>query len=266
MIKLDGRFASPGQRSAIELLVFESPDEGGEASATMIEHTVRTKSDAVLGLATGSSPLSTWRALGARKLDYSRVRFFALDEYLGLPEGHPQRYRAVLRREVLDPLGIDPDFVRLPFEHGKPSSEADAFELALTRSGGVDLQILGIGRNGHIAFNEPGAKFDSTTRVVKLHPDTRADNARFFEAPELVPRFAVTQGIATILRARHIVLVAFGRAKSEVVAQALAGPVSTAVPASVLQLHPRVTVVLDRPAAENLSPAWLDSSQNSRHP
>lgn len=235
-----------------EVVIVESADVAGQLAADAIEALVAAKPDAVLGLATGSTPLSTWRALGARGLDLSRVHGFALDEYLGLPHGHPQSYRAVLTREVVEPLGLDPSLLHLPYERGDPSAAGAAYEAAIDAAGGVDLQLLGIGRTGHIGFNEPGSSFASLTRVKTLTQQTRADNARFFESLDEVPMHCVTQGLGTILRARHLVLLAFGERKAEAVAGAVEGPLSSSLPGSAVQLHQRVTVLVDEAAASKL--------------
>lgn len=235
-----------------EVIIVDSAEAGGELAADAIEHLVRGKPTAVLGLATGSSPLSTWRSLAARGLDLSQVRGFALDEYIGLPPGHPESYRAVITREVVEPLGLTPSLVRVPAESGRLDSAGADYERDIVDAGGIDLQVLGIGRTGHIGFNEPGSSFASLTRVKTLTEQTRADNARFFETPEQVPMHCVTQGLGTILRARRILLLAFGSAKAEAIAGAVEGPVTASLPASAVQLHPRVTVIVDEEAAERL--------------
>lgn len=236
-----------------EVVIAGSPDEAGELAADLIERLVSVRPDAVLGLATGSTPLPVWRALAARRLDLDRVRGFALDEYIGLPAGHPQSYRAVIAREVVEPLGLDPALVRVPGDDGGPAGEAgERYERDIAAAGGVDLQILGIGRTGHIGFNEPGSSLASRTRVKTLTEQTRADNARFFGSVDEVPRHCITQGLGTILDARQLVLLAFGEAKAEAVAGAVEGPVSASLPGSAIQLHPRVTVILDEPAAAAL--------------
>jgi glucosamine-6-phosphate deaminase len=236
-----------------EVVIVESADAAGELAADAIEHLVRAKPDAVLGLATGSTPLTTWRALAARGLDLSRVRGFALDEYVGLPSGHPESYRAVITREVVEPLGLDPALVHVPADDGGPLALAgEAYERAIVDSGGIDLQVLGIGRTGHVGFNEPGSSLASLTRVKTLAEQTRLDNARFFASVDDVPMHCITQGLGTILRARHLVLLAFGSAKAEPIAAALEGPVSASTPGSVVQLHPRVTVIVDEAAAAKL--------------
>jgi glucosamine-6-phosphate deaminase len=219
---------------------------------------IEARPDAVLGLATGSTPLPVYRTLArsfaADPLDVSRVRGFSLDEYVGLPEGHPESYRAVINRDVVIPLGLTPGNIRVP--SGDPSTLSTAgaqYEKAIADAGGIDLQILGIGRTGHLGFNEPGSSFASLTRVKTLTPQTRADNARFFDSPDDVPVHCMTQGLGTIQRARHLVLLAFGESKAAAVAAAVEGPVTSSQPGSAIQLHPHVTVVVDTAAASRLS-------------
>jgi glucosamine-6-phosphate deaminase len=237
-----------------EVVIVDSPDEGGEIAAEQIARLVARKPDAVLGLATGSTPLPVWKALAARSLDLGRVRGFALDEYIGLPPGHPESYRSVITREVVEPLGMDPALVRVPGDDGGPTEGAgERYETAIAAAGGVDLQVLGIGRTGHIGFNEPGSSLVSRTRVKSLTEQTRADNARFFDTPDEVPRHCLTQGLGTILDARHLVLLAFGAGKAEAIAGAVEGPVSASLPGSAIQLHPLVTVIVDEPAAAKLA-------------
>jgi len=236
-----------------EVVIVPSADEAGSIAADAVEALVAEKPDAVLGLATGSTPLSTWRALAARGLDLSRVRGFALDEYVGLPAGHPESYRSVITREAVEPLGLTPSLVRVPADDGGPlSSAGERYESDIRAAGGIDLQILGIGRTGHIGFNEPGSSLASLTRVKTLTEQTRLDNARFFPSVDDVPTHCITQGLGTILRAGHLVLLAFGEAKADAVAAALEGPVSASTPGSVVQLHPRVTVIVDEAAAAGL--------------
>jgi len=239
-----------------EVVIVQSKDEAGSIAADAIRGLVTATPDAVLGLATGSTPLTTWAALAASGLDLSRVRGFALDEYVGLPAGHPESYRAVITREVVEPLGLTPSLVRVPGDDGGPLSSAGArYEADIEAAGGVDLQILGIGRTGHIGFNEPGSSLASLTRVKTLTEQTRADNARYFATVDDVPTHCITQGLGTILRARHLVLLAFGEAKAAAVAAALEGPVSASTPGSVVQLHPTVTVIVDEAAGSQLAHA-----------
>ncbi|MEQ6902889.1 glucosamine-6-phosphate deaminase [Nocardioides sp. YIM 152588] len=232
--------------------------EAAELAADVVEDVVRRRPDAVLGLATGSTPLPTYAELVRRHRDgtgpgYGRVRCFNLDEYVGLPAGHPESYRATIARELTDALGIPAARVHGP--DPSPDGLATAgerYEAALTAAGGVDVQILGIGSDGHLAFNEPGSSLASLTRLKTLTQQTREDNARFFGSLDEVPRHVLTQGLGTILRARHLVLLATGSGKADALAAAVEGPVSASCPASVLQLHPHVTVLADDGAAKLL--------------
>jgi len=236
-----------------EVTIVGSQDEAGAIAAGIIARLVTDTPDAVLGLATGSTPLSTYAALAAHDLDLRGVRGFALDEYVGLEPGHPESYRSVITREVVEPLGLTPRLVRVPGDDGLPLRGAgERYEADIAAAGGVDLQILGIGRTGHIGFNEPGSSLASPTRVKTLTEQTRLDNARFFDSVDEVPTHCITQGLGTILRARHLVLLAFGEAKADAVAAALEGPVSASTPGSVVQLHPRVSVIVDEAAAAGL--------------
>ncbi|MEJ5943735.1 glucosamine-6-phosphate deaminase [Pseudokineococcus basanitobsidens] len=207
----------------------------------------------VLGVATGSSPLQVYESLAARDLPgWDGVEVFALDEYVGLPAGDRASYADVVDREVRAPLGVDPARVHVPDGRADDLDAAcDAYEQALVAAGGVDVQVLGIGATGHIGFNEPGSPFSSRTRVVELTPRTVADNARFFASADDVPRRAITQGIATIARARRHVLIARGEGKAEAVRAALEGEVAPDCPASALRTFEDVLVLLD-PAAASL--------------
>jgi glucosamine-6-phosphate deaminase len=238
-----------------EIVIVDSDVAAGALAASFIESLVAEKPDPVLGLATGSTPLTTWTALRERALDLSRVRGFALDEYIGLPAGHRESYRSVITREVVEPLGLDPALVRVPGDDGPVDGAGDRYEAAITAAGGVDLQVLGIGRTGHIGFNEPGSSLASLTRVKTLTEKTRADNARFFPTPDDVPRHCLTQGLGTILRARHLVLLAFGESKAAAIAAAVEGPVTSSLPGSAIQLHPTVTVIVDEAAGSLLANA-----------
>ena len=241
-----------------EVVIVGRRQEAGALVADEIVRLLRRRPDAVLGLATGSTPLPVYEALRPRvvDVDVSRVRGFALDEYVGLDPAHPESYRSVIAREVVEPLGLDPALVHVP--DGRPQgieTAGETYEEAIRAAGGVDLQILGIGTDGHIGFNEPGSSFASLTRVKTLTPETRADNARFFDAIDDVPRHCITQGLGTILRARHLVLLAFGESKAAAVAGAVEGPVTAMLPGSAVQLHPHVTVVVDEAAAARLQRA-----------
>ena len=238
----------------MRVIICEEPSELGALGADLVLERVTSGSLQVLGVATGSSPLPIYRSLAERWVPgLSAVTAFALDEYVGLSHDHPESYHAVIRREVTEPLRLDPSRVHVPDGLADNLDDAAAsYEAAIREAGGVDLQLLGIGSTGHIGFNEPMSSLSSRTRPTTLAPQTRADNARFFPRAEDVPMHCVTQGLGTILEARQILLVAHGNAKAGAIARAIEGPLSSACPASVLQLHDNVTVVLDRAAASRL--------------
>lgn len=241
-----------------EIVIVRDKEAAGALVADHIAALVRENPETVLGLATGSTPLPVYEALRPRLegVDVSRVRGFALDEYVGIDPAHPESYRSVITREVVEPLGLNPELIRTPdgsaegIEH-----HGEEYEAAILDAGGIDLQILGIGTDGHIGFNEPGSSFASQTRVKTLTEQTRRDNARFFDSIDDVPMHCITQGLGTILRARHLVLLAFGEGKAAAVAGAVEGPVTASLPGSAIQLHVRATVVVDEAAASKLARA-----------
>jgi len=238
-----------------EVVIVPDAAAAGSLVADGIARRIAADPAVVLGLATGSTPLPVYEALRPRLAgaDVSRVRGFALDEYVGIDPAHPESYRSVIDREVVEPLGLDPALVHVPdgsrdgIEHA-----GDDYETAIRAAGGIELQILGIGTDGHIGFNEPGSSFASLTRVKTLTRRTREDNARFFDSVDDVPMHCITQGLGTILRARHLVLLAFGESKAEAVAGAVEGPVTASLPGSAVQLHPHATIVVDEAAASLL--------------
>lgn len=239
-----------------EIVIVGSAQDAGELVADAVVALIARKPDAVLGLATGSTPLPVYSALAARagSLDLARVSGFALDEYVGLPADHPESYRSVITREVVEPLGLDPERIHVPNGRIETIQSAGAeYERAIVAAGGIDLQLLGVGTDGHIGFNEPGSSFASLTRVKTLTEQTRRDNARFFASPDEVPMHCITQGLGTILRAEHLVLLAFGEGKADAVAASVEGPLAARMPGSAIQLHPHATVVLDEAAASKLT-------------
>jgi glucosamine-6-phosphate deaminase len=241
----------------MEVVPLDTAAAAGALAADVIEALVRARPAAVLGLATGSSPLPTYQELLRRHRagtgpSYDAVRCFTLDEYVGLPLGHPETYRETIFRELTDGLGIARERVAGP-DASDPQHAGARYEEALVAAGGVDLQVLGIGTDGHVGFNEPGSSLASTTRMKTLTDLTRRDNARFFDSLDDVPRHVLTQGLGTILRARHLLLVASGAGKAAAVAAAVEGPLSASCPASVLQLHAHATVLLDEQAASGLA-------------
>ncbi len=242
----------------MEVVIVSGPDEAGALVGGAIAALIDRRPRAVLGLATGSSPVAVYRDLARRvaagDLTLAGTRAFLLDEYIGLPRGHAQGYRTFIARELEQSVDLHPDAVAGPDAWaGDLLAACVAYEAAIADAGGVDLQLLGIGTDGHIGFNEPGSSLASRTRIKTLTDQTRADNARFFASLDAVPRHVITQGVGTILQAKHLVMLAFGAAKAEAVARAVEGPVTAMVPGSALQLHPHVTVVVDEPAAAGLS-------------
>lgn len=229
-----------------------------QLAANAIERVLQERRAPVLGLATGSSPLPIYDELVRRHtergLSFARARGFTLDEYVGLPADHPESYRSVIDRELVSRVDLAPGAVQ------GPDGAADdllaacaAYEDAIAAAGGVDVQILGIGTDGHIGFNEPGSSLASRTRIKTLTDQTRADNARFFDGDlESVPRHCLTQGLGTIMSARHLVLIATGSGKAEAVHQLVEGPVSALWPATIMQHHPHATVLVDAAAASRL--------------
>jgi glucosamine-6-phosphate deaminase len=241
----------------MEVVILPGSRQVGVLAADAIEALLRRKPHAVLGLATGASPLPIYDELVRRyvegRIDFSQARGFGLDEYVGLEEGHPQSYREVIRREFADRVNIAAENVHSPDGAAADIPAAcDAYEEAINTAGGVDLQLLGVGTDGHIGFNEPGSSLASRTRIKTLIEQTRRDNARFFKSVRDVPHHAITQGLGTILDARHVILVATGAQKAQSVRDLVEGPVAAICPASVLQLHPHVTTIVDEAAASSL--------------
>ncbi|MGO1286293.1 MAG: glucosamine-6-phosphate deaminase [Brachybacterium sp.] len=243
----------------MEIHIVADVDAGAKVVADLFEHTVREagESGAVLGLATGSSPVPAYAELIRRHredgLSFAASRAFLLDEYVGLPAGHEQSYHRFIRENFTSQVDIDDAAVVSPDgSAADPVAEAAAYDRRIREAGGVDLQILGIGSNGHIAFNEPGSSLASRTHVVGLTRSTIEDNARYFDTASDVPVRALSQGLGTILEARSIVLTACGEGKATAVAQLAEGAVSARWPATVLQTHPDVTVVVDEAAASKL--------------
>lgn len=242
----------------MDVIILPTPQAVGRFVAAKIAAIVAQNSSAVIGLATGSSPSGVYSELGRlvaqREVSFAEARGFALDEYVGIPLEHPESYASVIARDVVRPLGFNAARVRVPDGRAADLDRAATeYDHAISDAGGIDIQILGIGENGHIGFNEPTSSFASRTRVTTLTPSTREANARFFDHVDQVPTHCITQGLGTILEARSLVLVAQGVAKADAVAKAVEGPLSSFVPASALQLHEHATVVVDEAAASLLT-------------
>ena len=242
----------------MEVVILPDASAVARYAADLVASAVTADPAAVFGVATGSSPLGVYAALAERvragHLSFGAASAFALDEYVGLAPDARQSYARVVGATVTAPLGFDPTHVHVPDGRAAdPHAAARAFDTAIAAAGGVALQLLGVGTNGHIGFNEPTSSFASRTRVKTLAPRTRADNARFFGGdPAAVPLHCITQGLGTILEARRLVLVAQGAGKAQAIAGLVEGPVTSLMPGSALQLHPDAVVVIDEAAASGL--------------
>lgn len=240
----------------MEIIIQQTPEVATEVAARAVARLFEEKPDAVLGLATGSTPLLLYRALIAMKLDWSRVRTFNLDEYIGLPVEHPQSYHSFMWENLFRHVGIPKQNVHIPDGNAKDIPKFCAqYEQKIRDAGGIDLQILGIGTDGHIGFNEPTSSLASRTRIKTLTPQTRQDNARFFASEAEVPNHVITMGIGTIMEARQNLMLAFGANKAQAIAEAVEGPITSLNPASILQMHPDAKVFLDAGAASQLKRA-----------
>jgi glucosamine-6-phosphate deaminase len=246
----------------LNIVIERDYDAVSRYAAAAIAAEIRGREQVVLGLATGSTPLGMYREwvemVRRGELSFSGVTTFNLDEYVGLPPDHPQSYRTYMEQHLFRHLDLSPGATHIP-RGDAPDMELHAreYDEQIRAAGGIDIQVLGIGRNGHIGFNEPGERFGATTHIVRLAETTRQANARFFPRPEDVPTHAVTMGLKSIMNAREIFLLASGEDKSEAVARAILGDVTPDCPASVLQLHPRCVFVLDQAAASRLpSDLW----------
>ncbi len=235
------------------ILVAKDPDEAGRLAADIFEAVIAAKPACVLGLATGSTPLPLYRELIRRekagRIDFSRVRTANLDEYKGLAPDHPQSYRRFMQENLFDHISVRPDNTIVPdgLAEDVPAMCA-RYEAQIEAWGGIELQLLGIGHDGHIGFNEPAPYFPAVTHEVSLTDMTIDANKRFFDSVEEVPKAAFTMGIGTILSARRIVVLVTGADKAEILKKAFFGEIDPYVPASILQFHPDVTLICDEAA------------------
>ena len=240
---------------AMEVFIYPDKESLAKAAAKLIADTVRAKPDAVLGLATGSTPVPTYRELARLnregEISFKQVCTFNLDEYAGMDPQHPQSYRRFMNEQLFNHIDIDPANTHVPSGFADADGAAD-YDAQIEAAGGVDLQLLGIGHDGHIGFNEPDDTFSRVTHIVDLTEITRQANARFFDSVDEVPTRAVTMGIGTIMRARKILMIVTGADKADTVRAMLQGPVTPRLPASVLALHQNVVVMLDEEAASRL--------------
>jgi glucosamine-6-phosphate deaminase len=238
----------------MEIIIQENALAASDVAARIIARKLREKPDAVLGLATGSTPLALYQRLIEMKLNWSKVTTFNLDEYVGLPRDHEQTYHTFMWENLFKHTNINPANVFIPDGNAAdiPKFCAD-YEALIIQKGGIDIQILGIGTDGHIGFNEPTSSFASRTRIKTLTEQTRKDNARFFNHLDEVPVHCITMGIGTIMDAKQNILLAFGENKAQAIAEAVEGPIKAINPASILQMHPNATFCIDSAAASLLT-------------
>jgi len=241
----------------MNVVIAESYEAMSAHAAEIVIGALKKKPNLVLGLATGSTPVGLYRCLieahEKEGLDFSQVVSFNLDEYVGLAPDHPQSYRHFMDENLFNHINIKRANTHVPDGMARSlGKHCQQYERMIKKAGGIDLQVLGIGRDGHIAFNEPGTSLGSRTHVAALARETIEDNARFFDRPQDVPRFAVTMGIATVLEARTCIMLASGSNKAEAVKAAIEGPITSSITASALQLHPDTVAVVEKAAASKL--------------
>lgn len=246
-------------RNPVDVIIARETDQIAQTIADAIEQLLQEKPNAVLGLATGSSPLAVYDELARRyeagRISFANARGFMLDEYVGLPQDHPEGYYNVIMRDFVGKVDFAPGAVRGPDGFAEdPQAAAVEYDAAIAAAGGIDLQILGVGSNGHIAFNEPGSAKDSRTRMLELTEQTRIDNSRFFNNDvDAVPTHCVSQGLGTIMEARNIYLIALGEAKAAAIRELVEGDITLEWPVTLLHEHANVTVLVDDAAAGKLS-------------
>ena len=244
----------------MEIIIKPSAAEAQQEAAAILRRQIREKPDCVLGMSTGSTPIPVYALLAAMhqrgELDFSSVRTFNLDEYVGLGPNHPASYRQFMQEHLFGKVNVRPENIRVPDGLAKDVSKHCAeYEAAIRSTGGIDLQLLGVSRDGHIGFNEPSSSLASRTRLKTITPQTAADNAGPFGSADKVPRHVITMGIGTIMEARRCLMIATGAGKAAVVAQMIEGAITADCPATVLQMHPSCVVVLDEEAAAKLKRA-----------
>jgi len=241
----------------MRIAVFRDAEQADRLGAEILFKEIREKSNPKLGLATGSSPVGIYRQLAElyrrNPCSFKHVSTYNLDEYVGLPEDHPQSYAAFMREHLFQHLDMERRNIHIP--NGIAESAEDEclrYEMLLQEAGNLDIQLLGIGLNGHIGFNEPGKNLSSETHLVTLTEETRRANARWFLSEEQTPRQAITMGVGPIMKAKKVLFIAQGEEKSAIIHEAFLGPITTRCPASLLQLHPNLVVLLDEAAASGL--------------
>lgn len=237
----------------MKMMIFQSYEELSEAGASIIVDLLMQKPRAVLGLATGGTPVGIYEQLtkmyAERKVSFKEATSFNLDEYVGIPQHHPESYYSYMQQHLFQHIDLPADQAFIPNSSAEHlNRECESYDLLIQQMGQIDLQILGIGHNGHIGFNEPAQGLMSGTHIVELSADTRRANARFFDTIDQVPEFAITMGVGTILKAKQILLIVKGADKADIVERALTGPITTELPASLLQTHPHLTVLITEDA------------------
>ncbi len=241
----------------MQIRIYDTPAQAGEAAALILAAQLIRRPDSVLGMATGSTPIPAYQALcrlyEAGLVDFSRATSFNLDEYIGIPEAHPCSYHRFMQEQLFSHVNLRPEAAHVPDGNAADlDAAARAYDEAIRAAGGIDVQILGIGRNGHIGFNEPGDEFVYGCHVVQLTPSTIEANKRFFDSEAEVPRQAISLGIGSIMNARQILLIATGEDKAQAVRDAVCGEVTPQLQASILRTHRDVLFLLDRGAASLL--------------
>jgi glucosamine-6-phosphate deaminase len=253
------------------VILKEDYDAMSKEAALIVVDRLRKKPNMVLGLATGSTPLGLYKELIRMRvddgLDFSKVTTFNLDEYVRLSPRHDQSYQYFMRENLFKHINIPEQNIHLPDGMANDiDGFCDWYEEEIKKAGGIDLQVLGIGPNGHIAFNEPGSSLGSRTRVKTLSENTRKANARFFKNIDEVPKYAITMGVGTIMDAKELLLMANGVGKAEAIKAAVEGPLTGQCPASVVQLHRKTFVIVDGPASDRLSGLYPGTWRSSFMP
>ena len=255
----------------MEVIILPTAAEASEVAAQLVARQLREKPSSVLGLATGNTPYRLYQLLARMHrengLDFSKATTFNLDEYVNLDPTHPASYHQFMEENFFSHVNIRRESVHIPngMVADVPAHCSD-YERAIRKAGGIDLQILGLGSDGHLGFNEPGSSLASRTRIKTLTERTRSDNARFFTSAQEVPHHVITMGLGTIMESRMCLLLAFGKAKAETVAASVEGPVTASVPGSLLQFHPQAKVLLDAESASSLTRAEYYQSVHQNKP
>lgn len=254
----------------MEIIIQKTAEEGSAVGGRIVANLIKSNAKAILGLATGSTPVQLYREMikwhKVQGLDFSKVTTFNLDEYVGLAADHHASYHRFMKENLFDEINVPEGSIHIP--DGLTDNLAEhcaAYEKAVRDAGGIDLQVLGIGSDGHLGFNEPTSSFASHTRIKTLDEQTVEDNRRFFKEGEEVPRHVITMGLGSIMDAKTCLLLAFGENKADAVAEMIEGPVSSMVPATVLQFHRDARILLDEAAASKLKKAdyykWVYSNK-----